>query len=214
LIKIRKSNKWIIMEPFNDKQENLVAEFCESEFAALSRGFLIQYAAQVVYITQMSRSTRVTAAFLSAKFKRKFSRRPIDDILKKVKLGKIVVTPEQLSAAARQHPRAEMFAEMCPESLDPTSLIKIEDTSSPPTKQEATKKAERQAKKTANKIELKESTSHEPEPTPEPIPTAEPSTPKPAPVVTGTGLKQIYSDEQMVERRRLLDEAKKKIRGE
>jgi hypothetical protein len=128
--------------------EKLVAEFCDSEFAARSRGFLILHAAQVVYIARMSRSTRLTAAFLSAKFKRKFSRRPIEDILKKVKLKEIVVTPEQLAAAARQHSWAENFAEMCPEALDPNSKMKIEDAPTPAARKAAmTKRAAKKAAK-------------------------------------------------------------------
>jgi hypothetical protein len=130
--------------------ENLVAEFCESEFAAQSRGFLIQHAAQVVYIAKMARSTRLTAKFLSKKFGREFSRRPIEDILKKVKLKEIVVTPEQLAAVARQHPRAEHFAEMCPEALDPYSKMKIEDTPKPASKKTAATK--REAKKSTKEV--------------------------------------------------------------
>lgn len=93
----------------------------------------------------MCKSTRLTAAFLSKRFNRKFSRRPVEDILKKVKLNQIVVTPEQLAAAARQHPRSEHFAEMCPEVLDPNSKMEIVDTPTPAAKKAAATK--RQAKK-------------------------------------------------------------------
>lgn len=98
----------------------LVAEFCDSEFYPQSRGFLIQHAAQVVYIARMCRSTRRTAAFLSQKFGREFSRRPVEDILAKVESGEIVVTTEELEAAANQHPYALQFAKTCPEALNPT----------------------------------------------------------------------------------------------
>ena len=136
------------MIPNNPDDENLVAEFCDSEFAAQSRGFLIQRAAQVVYIARMCKSTRLTAAFLSKKYNRKFSRSPVEDILKKVRLKQIVVTPEQLAAAARQHPRSEHFAEMCPEVLDPNSKMEIGDTPTPTAKKAAATK--REAKKSGN----------------------------------------------------------------
>jgi hypothetical protein len=98
----------------------LVAEFCESTFYPNSRGLLIPHAAQVVYIARMARSTRRTAAFLSKRFGRKISRRPVEDILAKVESGEIVVTTEELEAAANQHPYAQQFAKTFPEALHPT----------------------------------------------------------------------------------------------
>lgn len=106
----------IVRSPGN---QQLVSEFCDSKFAPKSRGLLIPYAAQVVYIARMSRSTRLTAAFFSKKFGRKFSRRPVEDILAKVKTGEIVVTTEQLAAAAEQHPYAREFAATFPKILNP-----------------------------------------------------------------------------------------------
>lgn len=136
--------------------QKLVADFCDSEFAPRSRGFLVPYAAHVVYIARMSRSTRLTAAFLSEKFGRKFSRRPVEDILAKVKKGDIVVTAEQLAAVASEHPSAQHHAELYPDILNPTSKMEIEDAPTPAakkaaaTKRDAKKsgKAETQAKTT------------------------------------------------------------------
>lgn len=126
----------------------LVAEFCDSEFAPRSRGFLVPYAAHVVYIARMCRSTRLTAAFLSKKFDRTFSRRPVEDILAKVKKGEIVVTPEQLAQVAAEHPMAQHYAERLPDMLNPTSKMEIEDAPTPAAKKSAaTKKAKTTSKK-------------------------------------------------------------------
>lgn len=125
--------------------QKLVADFCDSDFAPRSRGFLVPYAAQVVYIARMSRSTRLTAAFLSKKFGRKFSRRPVEDILAKVKKGDIVVTAEQLAEVAREHPSAQHHAELYPDILNPISKMAIEDAPTPASKKSAATK--REAKK-------------------------------------------------------------------
>ena len=118
----------VIKSPANPGIDPLVAEFCESEFYPQSRGFLVQYAAHVVDIARMTRSTRRTAAFLSKKFGRKFSRRPVEDILAKVQSGEIVVTAEQLAQVANEHPKAQHHATLYPDILNPTSKIEIEGT--------------------------------------------------------------------------------------
>lgn len=127
--------------------QKLVADFCDSEFAPKSRGFLVPYAAHVVLIARMSRSTRLTAAFLSEKFGRKFSRRPVEDILAKVKMGDIVVTADQLAEVAAEHPAAQHFASLYPDILNPTSRIEIEDAPAPAKKTAARKNSKDAATK-------------------------------------------------------------------
>jgi chemotaxis protein histidine kinase CheA len=143
------SSTAVIKSPVNPGIDPLVAEFCESEFYPQSRGFLVQYAAHVVYIARMARSTRRTAAFLSKKFGRKFSRRPVEDILAKVKSGEIVVTAEQLAQVASEHPKAQHLASLYPDILNPTSKIEIEDTEEEEKKAVAKKAAEEKAAREA-----------------------------------------------------------------
>jgi hypothetical protein len=192
-------------------EESLVAEFCDSEFAARSRGFLIQHAAQVVYIARMSRSTRLTAAFLSAKFKRKFSRRPVEDILMKVKLKVIRVTEEELAAAAKQHPDAQRFAEMCPEALDPTSKMKIEDAPTPAAKKAAANKKAAQKSGKVERATGKPEVATKPVTEVKPIPPPVEEEPKGKFTPRSTGLRQNCTDEELEEQRRLIAESKRAL---
>jgi hypothetical protein len=102
-------------------EPNLMAEFLESKFAVKTRGFLNPYAAHVVFMTRMTGSSRTTAAFFAEKLQRKISRRPVEDVLNKVRRGEIVITSDQLAAVAREHPTARRYAELNPEILDPTA---------------------------------------------------------------------------------------------
>ncbi len=95
----------------------------------------------------MCRSSRLTAKFLSKALKRDFSRRPVDDLLAKVKSGEIVVTPEQLARAAAQHPKSTHFAELCPDILNTTNHIEMEDVTEP-MKKITTSKREMKDKRT------------------------------------------------------------------
>jgi hypothetical protein len=194
--------------------QKLVADFCDSEFAPRSRGFLVPYAAHVVYIARMSRSTRLTAAFLSEKFGRKFSRRPVEDILAKVKKGDIVVTAEQLAAVASEHPSAQHHAELYPDILNPTSKMEIEDAPTPAAKKAAATK--RDAKKSgkvgkaAGKPEVTTKPVTEVKPIPPPV-EEEPNgkfTPRPE---GSTGLRQNCTNEELEEQRLLIAESKRAL---
>ena len=136
-----------------DGWPNLVAEFYESKYANKSRGFLTLYAAHVVFIARMTRSSRLTAEFLSQKFGRKFSRRPVEDILKKVSRGEIVITRDELADVAKEHPTAQRYAELNPEILDPGKPAKKTGAKKAAKKTAAKKTAAKKtaAKKTATK---------------------------------------------------------------
>jgi len=133
LIVRTKKSKYEIMETSSDETtppakagERMMAKFCE-KFVNRSRGFLIPHAAYVVMIARVSRSTRLTAEFLSEEFGRKISRRPVADILASVKRGDIVVTAEDLAMIAKEHPYSEKFVQMFPTLTDPRNTKVIVD---------------------------------------------------------------------------------------
>lgn len=133
------------------EEPNLMAEFLESKFPAKARGFLNPYAAQIVFMVRMTGSSRITADFLSQKFDRKFSRRPVEDILSKVRRGEIVITTEQLAAVAREHPTAQRYAELHPEVLIPIGAAKSKSARKPAAKKAAPVSVSKKAVKTPAK---------------------------------------------------------------
>lgn len=106
-----------------DGWPNLMAEFCETQYPARARGFLTPYAAHVVFMTRMTGSSRLTATFFAQKLGRSISRRPVEDIINKVRRGEVVITSDQLAAIAREHPTAQRYAEHHPEILDPKLAV-------------------------------------------------------------------------------------------
>lgn len=129
-----------------DGWPNLIAEFYESNYATKSRGFLTLYAAHIVFMTRMTGSSRLTAEFLSQKFGRRISRRPVESIINKVRRGEIVITSDELAEIAREHPTAQRFAEHHPEILDPALAV-----GNPVKKTAVKKRARKTAKKAARK---------------------------------------------------------------
>jgi hypothetical protein len=119
-------------------------------------------------MTRMTGSSRLTAEFLSQKFGRKFSRRPVEDIINKVRRGEIVITSDQLAAIAREHPMAQRYAEHHPEILDPAMAVvnpaKKLIWKKAPAEKVATRKvarksaAKKMVKKAAKKIAVKPTT--------------------------------------------------------
>jgi len=98
------------------RNESIVSQYCAKYQSG--RGALIPYAPSVVLIARMD-GVPQCAAFFSEVIGEKISRKPVNDILKKVEGGDIVVTREQLTREAQSHPRSAKFAEVCPWVLDP-----------------------------------------------------------------------------------------------
>lgn len=105
------------METAHTTTPDLLSQYCE-QYAG-GRGLLIPYAAEVVLIARMD-GVRQCAEFFGHILKRKISRKPVTDILDKVRRGEIHVTREQLMAVASSHPRAARFLEVCPWAAEPS----------------------------------------------------------------------------------------------
>lgn len=125
-----------------------LAEFCE-DFAPQARGFLVPHAAEVILMTRIG-SIRLATQYFSKKFNRKFSTKPINDIIAKVKRGEIVVTEEEIAATAKCVPLAAQFVEKCPWMLNPRSSKSLTEKPVSAAKQVDT--ARKTAKKKAKEI--------------------------------------------------------------
>ena len=113
-----------------------LAEFCE-DFAPQSRGFLVPHAAEVILMTRIG-SIRLATQYFSKKFNRKFSTKPINDIIAKVRRGEIVVTEEEIAAKAKCVPLAAQFVEKCPWMLNPKSSKSLEQQKPTPAEKQTT----------------------------------------------------------------------------
>jgi hypothetical protein len=116
-----------------------LAEFCE-DFAPQARGFLVPHAAEVILMTRIG-SIRLATQYFTKKFGRKFSTKPINDIIAKVKRGEIVVTEEEIAAKAKCVPLAAQFVEKCPWMLNPRSSKTLTEEPTPTEKKRAAKKS-------------------------------------------------------------------------
>jgi hypothetical protein len=136
-----------------------LSEFCE-EFAPQARGFLVPHAAEVILMTRIG-SIRLATKYFTKKFNRKFSTKPINDIIAKVKRGEIVVTEEEIAAKAKCVPLAAQFVEKCPWMLNPRSSKTLVEEPTPSAKQTIIEK--KIAKKKAKEKEKEAAEEKEPE---------------------------------------------------
>lgn len=94
-------------------------------FGGKCRGILIPYAAQVYLIVQIG-SLNLAAEYFSARFGRKFSTRPIRDVLEKIERGIIPLSREEILEAAELHPAAKRFLGKAPWAIDPKKAARID----------------------------------------------------------------------------------------
>lgn len=156
-----------------------------------------------------------TAGYFADRLKCKVTEKMIKTIKTKVRKEIILVTREELEAAARSHPTTAARMAREPSLCDPqhyrTSIQPAEEneTETDDGKQAAAKKAAARSKKTA---EAKNpGTPDEPK-----TPTALESPTKPEPPTapeSPTGLKQIMSNDALAKKQELLAQLKKEVRG-
>ncbi|NBZ94836.1 MAG: hypothetical protein EBR40_00105 [Proteobacteria bacterium] len=86
-----------------------VEEFFET-YGVRGKGVLLPFAAQVYVIARYG-GIRAATDYFSKKLGRKLSKRPIEDILNKIKRGEIVLTEAEIREEASKHPFAAKFFE-------------------------------------------------------------------------------------------------------
>ncbi len=93
--------------------------FCDNYKSEL-RGTLLPFAAEVYLLSKIG-GTRRTAEHFSRLLGRKLSRKPVINILSKIRRGEINVTQEDVLRAANKHPISARFVRTAPWLTDPKS---------------------------------------------------------------------------------------------
>jgi hypothetical protein len=94
-----------------------VEEFCEKH-GGKSKGILITYAPEVYVIAKFGGVERAREYF-SEKLGRKISKHPIEELLHKIRTGKVVITEKEIWAEAKRHPDTAEFFIRTPSAMDP-----------------------------------------------------------------------------------------------
>jgi hypothetical protein len=89
------------------------------------RGILIAHAVQLYLIVQIG-SLQLAAEYFSGRFGRKFSTRPIRDIIDKIERGIIPLSREQILEAAELHRVAKGYLDNAPWAIDPKAAAKMD----------------------------------------------------------------------------------------
>lgn len=85
-----------------------VTDFLES-YSGKTKGVLVPYAAQI-YVIVLVGGIRAATEYCSQKLRRKMSKRPVEDLLRKIHNGEIKVTKEELWKEANKNPiTAKLF---------------------------------------------------------------------------------------------------------
>lgn len=118
-------------EPFGDlhfdPNADPLPDFLD-RFAGRCRGILIPFAAQVYLIVQIG-SLQLAAEYFSGRFGRRFSTRPIRDVVDKIERGIIPLSREQILEAAELHRVAKAYVDNAPWAIDPKEAAKIDPVS-------------------------------------------------------------------------------------
>jgi hypothetical protein len=84
---------------------------------------LLANAPTIYLLYRLTGSKQTTATLLSGKLGMNIPYKAIASIIKKISRGEIIITPDQLSAAANEDPTTQQLVENNPEILDPTKHV-------------------------------------------------------------------------------------------
>ena len=110
-----------IVEHAEQKEGALVQGFCE-QYGKMARGILIPYAVEVAVIARMG-GVRQAAQYMAEFFGRSISQRTVEELLRKIREGKIKVTEEDIRHAALTHPLAARYFQLYPSLANPRAEI-------------------------------------------------------------------------------------------
>lgn len=99
--------------------EKIIFDYCENH-GLKTRGVLIAFA-PAVYILYRLDGIRGCAEHFSKALSTTITRRQVEGVLLKIRSGSIKVTPDELLAAAKAHPRAHAYFQNFPDALNPVS---------------------------------------------------------------------------------------------
>jgi len=117
------------------KEGALVQGFCEA-YSKKAKGILIPYAVEVAVIARMG-GVRQAAQYMAEFFGRPISQRTVEELLRKIREGKIKVSEKDIRHAALTHPLAAKYFQLYPSLANPGA--QLEDFSEAPTIKKQTK---------------------------------------------------------------------------